>query len=68
MKYTVVAVLDASSVVNVEADSPAAALEEAQKRVCTTICAQCSRDVQLGDILRWLVIDENGKTVHDDKA
>lgn len=48
-RYGVLFTTSASSVVEVDADSPEAAREKARKEVGVTLCHQCAHELNLGD-------------------
>lgn len=69
MKFQVVGVRYATTVVTVEADTVAEAIDRAQDEdLYPTICHQCSRNVELGDAAHVVVIDdEKSEEVYTDE-
>jgi hypothetical protein len=66
-KYLVLGIIDASVSVEVEADSPAEAAAAASTELDASICHQCSRELNLGDIYATRVIDKDGDQVWTDE-
>jgi hypothetical protein len=60
-KYTVMGMVDATVYEDVEADSPEEAREQAQ--LGSSICYQCSKEIEVGDIYDTKVLDESGEVV-----
>lgn len=63
-KYTVIGIIGASCSDVVEADSPDDAINKAELGV--SLCHQCAHEVELGDPYEYVVLNEDGETVHDD--
>lgn len=64
-KYRVTFLVDATCLVEVEADSVDEAVDLAYDLADTTLCHQCSDHVETGDIVETLcVYDENGDDVY----
>jgi len=62
MRYHVIGLVDATVTVEVEADTPEAALERAyeDERMHVSVCHQCAREVQVGEVYAARVIDDDG--------
>lgn len=60
-KYTVVGLVDATVCETVEADSPEEAMENAA--LFASVCHQCSRVIEVGDVYDMQVLDEAGELV-----
>ena len=64
MKYTVIGIVDAVVYEEVEASSP----EEAAENVSSpSLCHQCCREVEIGDIMFVRVLDEAGNEIWTDE-
>lgn len=61
MKYLVIGLLHANTSTVVEASSPESAIELAEGELgCPSLCHQCSNEVDLGDIVGFNVIEDEG--------
>lgn len=61
MKYLVIGLLHANTSAVVEASSPESAIELAEGELgCPSLCHQCSNEVDLGDIVGFNVIEDEG--------
>ncbi len=66
MKYQVITQLGASVCEDVEAKTPEQALKRAARSA--SVCHACSREVEIGDPISSVVLDEDGETVLDEEA
>ena len=66
-RYTVIGQVAASVSRDIDAESVDAALEAAYRRMSASVCHQCSRQVEVGDIYAWQVLDESGELLHTDE-
>jgi len=57
--YYVVAIFDASQLVEVNAASPEEAYDLGSKELGVSLCHECSRELNLGDIVE-IRVDEDG--------
>ncbi len=64
MKYTVKQIFDASNIREVEADNIDDVFDELDYN--TSICCQCSRDLEVNDCVGVVVYDDDGIEVHND--
>lgn len=61
MRYLVIGLLHANTSAVVEASSPESAIELAEGELgCPSLCHQCSNEVDLGDIVGFNVIEDEG--------
>ena len=64
--YSVSVIFDACKSVNVEADSPEEAIDLAYGEAgYTSLCYQCSGEIDVGDAARAIVYDDSGAKVAD---
>jgi len=71
VNYLVIGLVDAVVNIDVEADSPEAALEEAQSSAHASVCGQCSEELEVGDFYGWRVLEDGGageEVYSDDEA
>ena len=65
MKYIVTLIYDASESVEVEAESVEAAIDAACDASEASLCWHCSRHLDLGDVYKEMVTDEEGNVIKD---
>ena len=63
-KYSVMGLIDATTWEDVEANTPQEAADNADLHV--SLCHQCSRKMNVGDPLGYIVTDEDGNEVYVD--
>jgi len=62
-KYVITLLYDACESIEVEADSPDAALDAAYGRAEASLCYQCSEHLELGDVVKAIVCDADGNEI-----
>lgn len=67
MKYTVMGLVDATVLEDVEADTPEQAYELGIDSLHASVCHQCSDELQVGEIYAVRVLDADGEEVFTDE-
>lgn len=60
-KFTVMGLVSATVYADVEADSPEEAMEQAE--LSASVCHQCAKELEVGDVYDMQVVDEAGEAV-----
>lgn len=63
MKYTILGSLDVSSFAEIEANNPEEAFEKSYTKLERGICCHCSNHLQVGDFVKYTILDEDGNEV-----
>ena len=69
-KFMVMGLIDATVSIDVEADTPADAVEKAcdTGQMNPSVCHQCSRELEVGESWCFRVYDEDGEQVYTDEV